>query len=111
MVGPSIPNLEVLLDTDLKRLSWSHTVRCLGNITGGVLIGLTFSRISQELTFVLVSAVCCVSMSIAPATGSVYGFIFALAGLGFTGGVDNAGLVMKKSGMHTHLFIRLSSYL
>ena len=89
--GPTLLNLEYLLDTDLKMLAASIMSARLGYFLGSLLGGIIFDKINQEFLLGAASLMLGVTFALLPWVPDIYAFMALQLLRGTSAGILEAG--------------------
>ena len=94
VIGPTLLQLELYLETDTSSIAWALTSLSLGYLIGAFLCGVVFDKINQELYLAVSYGSYSVLFAIATLYGSLPAFIGMLGVFGFFQGLAFTGKII-----------------
>lgn len=92
MVGPTLVHLELLFCTSTAAVSSVSIGHGISWVVGAFVCGLIYDGLNAEFMFACSSCIMIAAVSLAPFTGSIYGFHVMIAIVGLTGAYLDTGL-------------------
>ena len=107
ILGPTMPDIEILFNTDTKTIGLSYVSCNVGFIGGALFSGVVIDRFNQELIFGLSGILSAVVVGASTYMGSVVPFIIAFGVTTFSNGLCDSGMEIQRLHAKVHTcFIR-----
>ena len=101
VLGPTMPDNEILFNTDMKTVGLTFISSSIGYVTGSLLSGVIIDRFNQELIFGLAGIVSSAAIGASTFMGGVIPFIISFGVANLCNGICESGKVLYRETAYT----------